>query len=88
MDLFIIRFHTTRVAGHYKNIFRALVFYFDIKNIAQSQGPILVKNLNFLHFLNNCLDFFAIEINIIGSSGVYVHFTFITMNLLFLLNNI
>ena len=88
MDLFIIKFSTLRVAAHYRNIFRALVFYFDIKNIAQSQGPILIKNLNFLHLLSNFLDFFLLEINIIDSSGVFVRFTFITMNLIILLKNI
>ena len=41
MDLFIIRFSTQRVPVYYKNISRAIVFYFDIKNVAQSQGPIL-----------------------------------------------
>ena len=85
MDLFIIRFSTLRVAAHYRNIFWAQVFYFDIKNIAQSQSPILIKNPYFLHLLGEYLDFLFIEINIIASSGVFVYFTFITMNLIILL---
>ena len=88
MDLFIIRFSTPRVAAHYRNVFWTLVFYFDIKNIAQSQGPILIENLNFLHLLSNCLDFFLKEINIIDSPGVFVYFTLIAMNLIILLKNI
>ena len=88
MDLFIIRFSTLRVAARCRNIFRALVFYFDIKNIAQSQGPILIKNLNFLDLLSNFLDFFLWEINIIGSPGVFVYFTLIAMNLIIFLKNI
>ena len=85
MDLFLIRFSALRVAAHYRNVFRAVVFYFDIRNIAQSQSPILIKNFNFLHLLSNFLDFFLIGINIIASSGVFVYFTFITMNLIILL---
>ena len=88
MDLFIISFSTLRVPAHYRNIFRALVFYFDIKNIAQSQGPVLIRNPNFLNFLGNSLDLFLKKINIIGSSGVFVYFTFIAMNLIILLKKI
>ena len=88
MDLFIIRFSTLRVAAHYMYIFRALVFYFDIKNIAQSQGPVLIRNPNFLSFLGNSLDLFLQKINIIGSSGVFLYFTFIGMNFIILLKKI
>ena len=88
MGLFIIRLSTLRSIAHYRNIFRALLFYFDIKNIAQSQGPILIKNLNFLHLLSNYSDFLLTKINIIGPSGVFDHYTFIAMTLIILLKNI
>ena len=36
----------------------ALVFYFDIKNIPQSQVPIFIKNPNFLNLLGGSLKIF------------------------------
>ena len=42
---------------HFKNIFRALEFYFDIRNIAKSQGPILTENPNFFNISSKSLYF-------------------------------